>query len=51
LEKVGGGPTGPTLGQGRGKNQCNDPRNQTKVEEHTNTIMSQRDVGDEEDAS
>jgi hypothetical protein len=47
---VGGGSTGPTLGQGRGMDQCNDPRTQTKVEDHTNPRMIQRDTGDKEDA-
>jgi hypothetical protein len=49
LDKVGGGSTGPILGQGRGKDQCNHSRNQIEVEDHTNPRMSQRDAGDEED--
>jgi hypothetical protein len=51
LDKVGGGSTGPTLGQGRGKDQCSDPRTQIEEEDHTNPKMSQRDAGDEEDSS
>jgi hypothetical protein len=38
------------VGQGRGNDQCSDPRAQAKEEDHTNHIMSQRDAGDEEDA-
>jgi hypothetical protein len=36
------------LGQGRGKDQCSDPRTQTDAEDHTNLRMIQRDMGDEE---
>jgi hypothetical protein len=50
LGKVGGGSTGPTLGEGRGKDQCNDPRAQIEVEDHTNPRTSEMDTGDEEDA-
>jgi hypothetical protein len=50
LNKVGGGSTGPTLGQGRGEDQCSDPRTQTMAEYHINPRTSQRDVRDEEDA-
>ena len=50
MDKVEGGSTGPTLGQGRGKDQCNDPRTQTEAEENTDPKMSQRDAGDEEEA-
>jgi hypothetical protein len=49
LDKAGGGSTGPTLGQGRGEDQCSDPRTQTMVEDHINPRMSQRDARDEED--
>jgi hypothetical protein len=38
------------LGQGRGKDQCSDPRTQIEAEDHTNPRTSQRDAGDEEDA-
>jgi hypothetical protein len=50
LDKVVEGSTGPTLGQGRGKDQSNDPRTQTEEKYHTNPRTSQRDAGDEEDA-
>jgi hypothetical protein len=49
LDKVRGGSTGPTLGKGREKDQYNNPRTQTEIEDHTNPRMSQRDAGDEED--
>jgi hypothetical protein len=48
LDKIEGGSIGPTLGQGRGKYQCNNPRNQIEADDYTNFIMSQRDVRDEE---
>jgi hypothetical protein len=38
------------LGQGRGKDQCNDPRNQTTIEFHANPRTTQRDAGDKVDA-
>jgi hypothetical protein len=50
LDKVGGGSTGPTLGQGRVNDQWSDPRTQTEAEDYTNPRTSPRDVGDEEDA-
>jgi hypothetical protein len=46
LDKVGGGSTGPMVGQGRGKDQCNDPRAQVEEEDHTNPRTCQRDAGD-----
>jgi hypothetical protein len=49
LEKVGGGFIVPTLGSGRGKDQYNDPRTQTEVEDHTNPRTIQRDTRYEED--
>jgi hypothetical protein len=50
LDQVGGGSAGPTVGQGRGKDQCSDPRAQAEAEDNTNPRMSQRDAGDEEAA-
>jgi hypothetical protein len=50
LDKVGGGSVGPTLGQGRGEDQCSNPRNQTEAEDHINPRTIQRDTGDKEDA-
>jgi hypothetical protein len=50
LDNVGGGPTGPILGQGRGNDQCNNTRTQTKAKDHTNPKMIQRDASYEEDA-
>jgi hypothetical protein len=49
LDKVGGGSTSITLGKGRGKDQCSNPRTQTESKDHTNPRMSQRDARDEED--
>jgi hypothetical protein len=48
LDKVGGGSTGPTLGQGRGKDKCNNPRTQIEAEDHTNPRRNQRDARDKE---
>jgi hypothetical protein len=50
LDKAGGGSAGPTLGQGRGEHQCNDPRNKKAKEDHINPRTSQRDARAEEDA-
>jgi hypothetical protein len=36
------------MGQGRGKDQCNDPRAQAEEEDNTNPRTSQRDAADEE---
>jgi hypothetical protein len=44
-----GGSTGSMLGQGRGKDQCNDPRNQTEEKYHINPITHKGDTRDEED--
>jgi hypothetical protein len=48
LDKVRGGSICPKVGEGRRKDQCNDPRTQTKVEDNTNYIMRQGNTGDEE---
>jgi hypothetical protein len=48
LDKTGGGSTGPTLGQGRGKDQCNDQRTQTEEKYHTNPRTCQGNARDEE---
>jgi hypothetical protein len=50
LDKVEGESTGTTLGQGKGKDQYNDPRTQTEAKDHTNPIMHQGDARGEEDA-
>jgi hypothetical protein len=50
LDKTGEGSTGSTLGQGRGKDQCNDPSTQIEEKYHTNPRMHQGDARDEEDA-
>jgi hypothetical protein len=50
LDKIGGGSTGPNLGQGRGEDQCSDPRTQIAEEDHINPRMSQRDARAEEAA-
>jgi hypothetical protein len=49
LDKTGGGSTDPMLGQGRGKDQCSDTRNQAETKDHTNPRTSQRNIRDEED--
>jgi hypothetical protein len=36
------------VGQGRRKDQCNDPRAQEEAEDNTNHITHQRDIGHEE---
>jgi hypothetical protein len=38
------------LGQGRGKDQCNNPRTQTEEKYHTNPRTRQADARDEKDA-
>jgi hypothetical protein len=38
------------MGQGRGKDQCSDPRTQIEEKYHTNPRMCQGDSRDEEDA-
>jgi hypothetical protein len=50
LDKARGGSTSPTLGKGRGEDQCSDPRTQTMAEDHINPRTSQRDARVEEDA-
>jgi hypothetical protein len=47
---TGGGSTSSTLGQGRGKDQCSDPRTQEKEKYHTNSRMHKWDARIEEDA-
>jgi hypothetical protein len=49
LDKDGRGSTGPTLGQGGGEDQCNDPRTQAVIEYHTNSRMGQGNARVEED--
>jgi hypothetical protein len=49
LDKAGRGYTGPTLGKGGGVDQCNDPRTQAAIENHTNSIMGQGNKRFEED--
>jgi hypothetical protein len=51
LDKAGRGSTSPTLGQGGGEDQCNDPRTQAMTEDHTNSKMSQGNARVEEDTS
>jgi len=48
LDEVRGGLTGPKVGEGRRKDQNNDPRTQTEVEDNTNYIMCQGNTRDEE---
>jgi hypothetical protein len=48
LDQVGGGLAGPTVGHGRRKDQCRDPRAQAEEEDNTNHRMHQRDVGHDE---
>jgi hypothetical protein len=49
LYKVGRGSTSPTLGQGGGEDQCNDPRTQTTKKDHTNSRTVQGNASVEED--
>jgi hypothetical protein len=49
LDKAGRGSTGPTLGQGGGEDQCNDPRNQVVTKYHTNPRTGQANARVEED--
>jgi hypothetical protein len=49
VDKAGRGSISPTLGQGGGEDQCNDPRTQVVIEDHTNPRMSQGRARDEED--
>jgi hypothetical protein len=49
LDKAGRGSTGPTLGQGGGEDQCNDPRTQAVTEDHTNSRTGQGNTRVEED--
>jgi hypothetical protein len=49
LDKAGRGYTSPTLGQGGGEDQCNDPRNQAMTKDYTNYRMGQGITRVEED--
>jgi hypothetical protein len=49
LDKDGRGSTSPTLGEGGGEDQCNDPRIQVATKYHTNSGMSQGNARAEED--
>jgi hypothetical protein len=49
LDKTGGGSTGSTLGQGRGKDQCSDPRTQAEEKYHIDPRMHKGDARVEED--
>jgi hypothetical protein len=50
LENTGGGSTGSTLGQGRGEDQCSDPRTQVEEKYHTDPRTHKVDARVEEDA-
>jgi hypothetical protein len=50
LDKTGEGSIGSTLGQGRGKDQCSNRRNQIEAKDHTNPITRQGDTRAKEDA-
>jgi hypothetical protein len=50
LDKTGGGSTGSMLGQGRGKDQCSDPRTQAEEKYHTDPRTRKGDARVEEDA-
>jgi hypothetical protein len=48
LDQVRGGSTSTKVGQGRGKDQRNDPRAQEEAEDNANHRKHQRNAGNEE---